>query len=127
MAKLKAVLDQETWVEVDVPDEFQSIVASLVSTGHLTTANSDEGASYNGEAIPSNNDSHTQQKTEETDSLGIYETNKSEKVSSLTSAAQNNHVNMKERGKSTSQTLVYRGVGYHMVNWLVILCYIIIS
>lgn len=116
MAKLKAVLDQETWVEVDVPDEFQSIVASLVSTGHLTTANSDEGASYNGEAIPSNNDSHTQQKTEETDSLGIYETNKSEKVSSLTSAAQNNHVNMKERGKSTSQTLVYRGVGYHMVN-----------
>eukprot|EP01018_Ginkgo_biloba_P033615 Gb_03763 [translate_table: standard] len=29
MAKITAVLDQETWVAIDVPDEFQSIVDSL--------------------------------------------------------------------------------------------------
>lgn len=29
MTKIRAVLDQETWVEVDVPDEFQAIVKSL--------------------------------------------------------------------------------------------------
>ena len=32
MAKIKAVLDQETWVAVDVPEEFQAIVLSLLST-----------------------------------------------------------------------------------------------
>jgi vacuolar protein sorting-associated protein 54 len=32
MAKIKAVLDQETWVPVDVPEEFQAIVLSLSST-----------------------------------------------------------------------------------------------
>jgi vacuolar protein sorting-associated protein 54 len=37
------------------------------------------------------------------------------------SVSQNNHSNMKERGKSTSQTLLYKGVGFHMVNWLVTL------
>ncbi|KAL5991994.1 hypothetical protein ACLOJK_012906 [Asimina triloba] len=31
MTKIKAVLDQETWVAVDVPDEFQAIVDSLLS------------------------------------------------------------------------------------------------
>ena len=34
---------------------------------------------------------------------------------------QSNNTNMKERGKSSSQTLSFMGVGYHMVNWLVIL------
>jgi len=32
MVKIKAVLDQETWVSVDVPDEFQAILSSLSSS-----------------------------------------------------------------------------------------------
>nr|KAJ0211247.1 hypothetical protein LSAT_V11C400173590 [Lactuca sativa] len=32
MTKLKAMLDQETWVEVDVPNEFQGIMDSLSIT-----------------------------------------------------------------------------------------------
>nr|KAJ0203594.1 hypothetical protein LSAT_V11C500262040 [Lactuca sativa] len=32
MTKLKAMLDQETWVEVDVPNEFQGIMDSLSRT-----------------------------------------------------------------------------------------------
>nr|KAJ0207688.1 hypothetical protein LSAT_V11C500254500 [Lactuca sativa] len=35
MTKLKAMLDQETWVEVDVPNEFQGIVDSLFSLESL--------------------------------------------------------------------------------------------
>lgn len=45
------------------------------------------------------------------------EKNKADVANSL---AQNNHSNTKERGRSTSQTLSYKDVGYHMVNWLVI-------
>ena len=43
MTKIKAVLDQETWVEVDVPDEFQAIVTSLFSSEALISENSDDG------------------------------------------------------------------------------------
>lgn len=32
MTKLKAMLDQETWVEVDVPNEFQGIMDSFSRT-----------------------------------------------------------------------------------------------
>lgn len=42
MTKIKAVLDQETWVEVDVPDEFQAIVNSLFMSEALIFENSDD-------------------------------------------------------------------------------------
>lgn len=42
MTKLKAVLDQETWVEVDVPNEFQAIVDSLFSLESLNVSDSDD-------------------------------------------------------------------------------------
>ncbi|CAA3026854.1 Vacuolar protein sorting-associated protein 54, chloroplastic [Olea europaea subsp. europaea] len=42
MAKMKALLDQENWNEIDVPDEFQTIVTSLssdsMSDGHRDEA-----------------------------------------------------------------------------------------
>lgn len=66
MAKIKAVLDQETWVAVEVPDEFQSIVDWLTSFETST----------NGEVIV-------------------------------------------EHVKPASQAISYRGISYHMVNWLV--------
>ncbi|KAI8000309.1 hypothetical protein LOK49_LG09G02894 [Camellia lanceoleosa] len=77
MAKIKAVLDQETWVEVDVPDEFQAIVTSLFCSEPLTAGHTDDGQG---------------------------------------NVANSNNTNNKQRGKSSSQTLLFRGVGYHMVN-----------
>ncbi|ONI05118.1 hypothetical protein PRUPE_6G356900 [Prunus persica] len=141
LAKIKAVLDQETWVEVDVPDEFQVIVTSLFCSESLVSENLDaiEGnmeTSYREMATSSNN-SHTENtapsiaeqqikradssdlsadvtaKEKSTQNADGVEKNKADVANSV---AQNNHSNMKERGKSTSQTLFFKGVGFHMVN-----------
>lgn len=144
MTKIKAVLDQDTWVEVDVPDEFQVIVTSLFCSEAMVTENLDavQGStetSYT-EVATSNNSSHavdtgqsiTEQQIKRADSSELSmdmtkekstaadgaEKNKADVTNSV---SQNNHSNMKERGKSTSQTLLYKGVGFHMVNWLVTL------
>ncbi|XP_050114806.1 vacuolar protein sorting-associated protein 54, chloroplastic-like isoform X3 [Malus sylvestris] len=138
MAKIKAVLDQETWVEVDVPDEFQIIVTSLFSSESLVSQNLDAvqdntETSYN-EVATNSNSSHaaeTESSVAEQQSKGadssetsadvtVKETPKSDgteknKADVANSVAQNNHSN-KERGKSTSQSLFYKGVGFHMVN-----------
>ena len=50
MTKLKGMLDQETWVEVDVPNEFQGIVDSLFSLESLGVGDSDD-KSYNEQAV----------------------------------------------------------------------------
>lgn len=42
MAKLKAILDQENWAEIDVPDEFQTIVTSLFSSKSETSGHADD-------------------------------------------------------------------------------------
>ena len=57
--------------------------------------------------------------------LGIQNTALSLSVSNQETRAEstpipNDDGNMNEHGRSTSQTLVYGSVGYHMVNWLVI-------
>ncbi|BFG37289.1 hypothetical protein CerSpe_235630 [Prunus speciosa] len=100
MAKIKAVLDQETWVEVDVPDEFQVIVTSLFCSESLVSENLD--------AIED-----VTVKEKSTQNVDGVEKNKADVANSV---AQNNHSNMKERGKSTSQSLFFKGVGFHMVN-----------
>ncbi|XP_015875621.2 vacuolar protein sorting-associated protein 54, chloroplastic [Ziziphus jujuba] len=135
MAKIRAVLDQETWVEVDVPDEFQAIVTSLICSETSTSENPDDAqgntaTSYD-EAITNDDSSlvgdnglpDAQKQIKRVDSSEIPsdvtgndksrpEKNKSDVVNSL---AQNDN-STKERGKSTSHTLLYKGVGYHMVN-----------
>ncbi|KAK9267669.1 hypothetical protein L1049_010100 [Liquidambar formosana] len=141
MTKIRAVLDQETWVEVDVPDEFQAIVTSLFCSEPSFTGNLDDSqgnmAMNDSQVVSSNDDSlmagtglpNTQQQIERTDSIeisaeitgqlkssplgGEAEKNRADGVTSL---SQSNNSNMRERGKSTSQTILYRGVGYHMVN-----------
>ncbi|KAL7241390.1 hypothetical protein ACSBR1_014061 [Camellia fascicularis] len=100
MAKIKAVLDQETWVEVDVPDEFQAIVTSLFCSEPLTAGHTDDG----------------QDNTAQVNSLPVIEPTDNNKSDVLTSLGQRNSTNNKQRGKSSSQTLLFRGVGYHMVN-----------
>lgn len=151
MAKIKAVLDQETWVEVDVPDEFQVIITSLFCSEsvseNLDAIEGNMETSYREMATSSNN-SHTdntapsiaeqQIKRADSSDLSADETAKEKctqnadgveknKPDVANSVAQNNHSNMKERGKSTSQTLFFKGVGFHMVNWLVILSFFLVS
>lgn len=144
MTKIKAVLDQETWVEVDVPDEFQAIVNSLFYSepsisGDLNDTLGDGTTGY-GEVV-TNNDGSLMTDTEprnaeqlvkmnstevplqnsvEMKSALSAEANASNKVNVATTSAQSNSSNnAKERGKSTSQTLFCGDVGYHMLNWLV--------
>ncbi|XP_009379690.2 vacuolar protein sorting-associated protein 54, chloroplastic isoform X3 [Pyrus x bretschneideri] len=138
MAKIKAVLDQETWVEVDVPNEFQIIVTSLFSSESLVSENLDAvqdntETSYNEVATISNSSraAETGSSVAEQQSKGVESSETSADVTAretpnsdgteknkadvANSVAQNNHSN-KERGKSTSQSIFYKGVGFHMVN-----------
>ncbi|KAG0525063.1 hypothetical protein BDA96_06G023400 [Sorghum bicolor] len=113
MTKIKAVLDQETWVAVDVPEEFQAIVLSLSSTY----------SSVNGMEMPSPDDNlkfsdHRPTSQELTysaennaDNGKVTSTGES-KVESTSQTENNVAGNL----KSTLQTIVHGGVGYHMVN-----------
>ncbi|XP_020247722.1 vacuolar protein sorting-associated protein 54, chloroplastic [Asparagus officinalis] len=91
MAKIKAVLDQETWVSVDVPDEFQAILSSLSSSGVPTDSGHAKEVSFMPEA-------------------GSNQENE------VGPAVHNADGNLNEHARSTSKTIVYGGVGYHMVN-----------
>ncbi|KAI3741427.1 hypothetical protein L1987_59099 [Smallanthus sonchifolius] len=95
MTKLKAVLDQETWVEVDVPVEFQAIVDSLFSLESDSDEDHSESSanSYN-EMVSSSAEQPTSQSVD-----GITDNN----------IKTNN-------GKSSAHLISFRGVGYHMVN-----------
>lgn len=126
MSKIKAVLDQETWVEIDVPDEFQSIINMLFSSDALTSENlngveEDNSISYHD--VATNNDalpmaeigqSNAEQHVEQTDS-----TEESKKPNRGHSKSVESISTEKDLKKSASQALFYKGVGYHMVNWLV--------
>ncbi|XP_021678913.2 vacuolar protein sorting-associated protein 54, chloroplastic isoform X3 [Hevea brasiliensis] len=139
MTKIKAVLDQETWVEVDVPDEFQAIVASFFSSealisgdlddaqGIMTTRYGEEVTSNDGSILADNEAQNAQhplgrrdsgeislQNTVQVKYAPLAEATESNKVD--VTSAQSNNTNAKERGKLASQTLICGGVGYHMVN-----------
>ncbi|KAL6650281.1 hypothetical protein ACP70R_009206 [Stipagrostis hirtigluma subsp. patula] len=115
MTKIKAVLDQETWVAVDVPEEFQAIVLSLSSTY----------SSVNGMDMPSTDDNSKLSDHGPTSQQPGYSAENSMdngKVTSVTgheskvestSQTENSAVG---NARSTSQTIVHGGVGYHMVN-----------
>ncbi|XP_076932351.1 vacuolar protein sorting-associated protein 54, chloroplastic-like [Bidens hawaiensis] len=90
MAKLKAVLDQETWVEVDVPNEFQAIVDSLF---RLESVSEDDVAA-----------SSLEQPSQSIDG-------------SVDSNGQVNNIKEKNgHTKSSVHLISFRGIGYHMVN-----------
>jgi vacuolar protein sorting-associated protein 54 len=127
MTKIKAVLDQETWVEIDVPDEFQSIINMLfssdaLSSGNLNGVEEDNSISYHDMATTNDarpmadtGQSNAEQNVEQTDS-----TEESKKPNRGHSKSVESISTEKDHKKSASQALVYKGVGYHMVNWLVI-------
>ncbi|XP_061356195.1 vacuolar protein sorting-associated protein 54, chloroplastic isoform X2 [Gastrolobium bilobum] len=134
MAKIKAVLDQETWVEIDVPDEFQSIINLLFSSDALTSENlngseDDISTRYN-DAVTNNNvlpmadtgQPNAEQQVEQNNSIeasmnSVMEPNIAH---NKISTAQSNSTE-KDHKKSVSQSLFYKGVGYHMVNCGIIL------
>ncbi|KAL6841038.1 hypothetical protein ACP4OV_029007 [Aristida adscensionis] len=103
MTKIKAVLDQETWVAVDVPEEFQAIVLSLSSTY----------SSVNGMDMPSADDNSRLSDHGPTDNGKVTSAPGHESKTESTSQTENNAAG---NAKSTSQTIVHGGVGYHMVN-----------
>lgn len=121
--KIKAVLDQETWVEIDVPDEFQSIINTLfpldaLSSGDPNGVEEDNSNSYHD--LATNNDarpmadtgqSNAEQNVEQTDS-----TDESKKPNRGHSKSVESISTEKDQKKSASQPLFYKGVGYHMVN-----------
>ncbi|WJX28842.1 Vacuolar protein sorting-associated protein 54 [Trifolium repens] len=123
MTKIKAVLDQETWVEIDVPDEFQSIINMLfssdaLSSGNLNGVEEDNSISYHDMATTNDarpmadtGQSNAEQNVEQTDS-----TEESKKPNRGHSKSVESISTEKDHKKSASQALVYKGVGYHMVN-----------
>ncbi|XP_021970883.1 vacuolar protein sorting-associated protein 54, chloroplastic isoform X2 [Helianthus annuus] len=88
MTKLKALLDQETWVEVDVPNEFQAIVDSLFRL-----------------ESDSEDDNHSKSIA---NSYNEVVTSSAEQV--------NNTKTKNGQAKSSAHLISFRGVGYHMVN-----------
>ncbi|CAL1402629.1 unnamed protein product [Linum trigynum] len=137
MTKIKAVLDQETWVEVDVPDEFQSIITSVLSSETLVSAELDTSqaditashpsASTDGSVVHVNETLAAQEQLVRKASVEklnnaqgklhpLSQTAESNKTDVVTSSSQGNNKNSKDRGKVASQKLFYEGVGYHMVN-----------
>ncbi|WMV15449.1 hypothetical protein MTR67_008834 [Solanum verrucosum] len=117
MAKMRAILDQENWAEIDVPDEFQAIITSLFCSESETRELADEVSADIEPSSPKmvlgSDGSPTaearlqkiSQNAEHTDSIPRVE-----------STAQSNETNTRERGKSSTRLLFFRGVGYHMVN-----------
>lgn len=134
MTYIKAVLDQETWVEVDVPDEFQAILNSLFcsnSNGNVDDGQGEVVTRYT-EVASSNEDTrlpNSQQHIVRTDyieasadntgqvkSLAVAGTTDNNISDVTTSPAQSNSTSNEERRRASLQTLSFRGVDYHMVN-----------
>lgn len=140
MAKIKAVLDQETWSEVDVPDEFQAIVTSLCFVEPVGTGDFDDASSSiatdNSESVSRNAGSpkadsqvsSSLQPIDRTNSTGASPDSTTQaNVSPFSGPADNNRADVltssapSNNGNKKDRTLSFRGVAYHMANWLVFL------
>ncbi|KAK1368153.1 Vps54 domain-containing protein [Heracleum sosnowskyi] len=133
MAKIRAVLDQETWAEVDVADDFQAITTSLcfeesVDGDDLDDASNSIARGEN-EAVSSNRSLIADGQV--TNSIQpIHRTNSTEvspeitaqvNVSSSTGPVDSSRADSTLSAPANSaskkdRTLTFRGVGYHMVN-----------
>ncbi|KAL3344892.1 hypothetical protein AABB24_024041 [Solanum stoloniferum] len=117
MAKMRAILDQENWAEIDVPDEFQAIVTSLFCSESETRELADEVsadiAPSNPKMVLGSDGSPTAEARLQKISQNAEHT---DSIPRLESTEQSNETNSRERGKSSTRLLFFRGVGYHMVN-----------
>ncbi|XP_047971515.1 vacuolar protein sorting-associated protein 54, chloroplastic [Salvia hispanica] len=134
MSKMRALLDQENWSEIDVPDEFQVIVNSLCSSESVISGESggasDDTAVTSSEVVsssdgPSESDAgplNTSQSVERPDSNGTYTDPLRSSVptensnADVSTSSNGNNASTKERGKSALRMLYFKGVAYHMVN-----------
>ncbi|KHF97631.1 Vacuolar sorting-associated protein 54 [Gossypium arboreum] len=115
MTKIRAVLDQETWVEVDVPDEFQAIVSSLfdseaIVSGSKDNAESNMTESYSNEgsqvgSVAQNEPTDSSNTTAVNAAQGKAEVIERKKSDAVTSSQSNNSNAI--RGKNATQTLEY--------------------
>ncbi|GAB2221813.1 hypothetical protein Drorol1_Dr00013003 [Drosera rotundifolia] len=134
MAKMKGLLDQETWAEVDVPDEFQTIVTSILGSDSLAAEGFVDKScipSIDGNVAMKNDsdlvnsgeaklDQHMEQSTNnvsegsthQTPPLSSREVNDKSKANMAIQESNNK----KDHGRSPSQVLFHRGASYHMVN-----------
>ncbi|XP_015066516.1 vacuolar protein sorting-associated protein 54, chloroplastic-like [Solanum pennellii] len=116
MAKMRAILDQENWAEIDVPDEFQTIVTSLFCSESETRELADEVSADIAPSIRKmvlGDGSPTAEARLQKISQNAQHTDSTPRSEST---AQSNETNSRERGKSSARLLFFRGVGYHMVN-----------
>lgn len=127
MAKLKAILEQENWNEIDVPEEYQNIVTSLFSSESLvsgdtddpsvdiTTRNSEMGIAGDGSNSTQNND-QVDSVVSSGDSVAQPLPVHNNITENDTSVAQSSDARHRERGRSSCRTLSFKGLAYHMVN-----------
>lgn len=125
MTKLRAILEQENWTEIDVPDEYQAIVTSLFSLESSINEPKNESTS-NSDTSLTEEAKHTVRSDIGTSGEVVGQVNPSRlrgetdnsNADVEASVTQNNDSNVKDkdRGRSSLRTLSYRGVGYHMVN-----------
>ncbi|EOA15956.1 hypothetical protein CARUB_v10004052mg [Capsella rubella] len=133
MTKLRAVLDQETWDEIDVPEEFQSIISSLFASQELISGKVDNADlnTYHNNPLPLNgsltsgngnqNSELRNDKSESSEVPAVSDVQMKSPVSPESlesskagvSSVPNNQSNHKTHRKSN---LFYQGVDYHMVN-----------
>ncbi|XP_009602757.1 vacuolar protein sorting-associated protein 54, chloroplastic isoform X1 [Nicotiana tomentosiformis] len=139
MAKMRAILDQENWAEIDVPEEFQAIVTSLFCSESETRELADEVSAdiapsspemalgSDGSPMTESGLQKISQNTQHTDSIPSDSTAQvsSSRFSLQTESAnadfeanssQINETNSRERGRSSPKLIFFRGIGYHMVN-----------
>ncbi|KAL8101332.1 hypothetical protein AgCh_033276 [Apium graveolens] len=133
MDKIKAVLDQETWVEIDVNDEFQAIASSLYFEEPVNdedmddTLNSPAGgenetvSSNTGSVITDGRVTISAQPIDRTFSTEVSPNISAQvNISPSTEPIESNrtHITLSAPNNSASRKISFRGVGYHMVNWI---------
>ncbi|RAL53526.1 hypothetical protein DM860_015563 [Cuscuta australis] len=130
MAKMKAILDQENWAEIDVPVEFQMIVTSLFCSESLVTSDDStvngagalgsEGSPIDAQLSNSseNMEQHNLAATHQDNTSGseaLLRTDSGHVETENNSANSTEHIS-RERGKASPRMLFFKGIGYHMVN-----------
>lgn len=132
MAKIRAVLDQETWAEIDVADDFQAITNSLcfeesVDGDDLDDASNSiarsENETVSSSLIADGQVTNTVQPIHRTNSTEVSpeitaQVNASSSTGPVDSTRADSTLSAPTNSASKKdRTLTFRGVGYHMVNW----------
>lgn len=137
MAKIKAVLEQETWVQVDIPDEFQAIVNSLIlseelingnqtaALGDLSKGDSDVVSTNNNKlevdtavSPPQHGEGNgpADNSVDKSSLVRAHSDTRDEVSVSSARDESNGNRKTKEKKKSASRMIMHREAGYRMVN-----------